>query len=131
MTVTNDPRAGAETAGADASPRLEEFRQEVSELKVTGGAANPERLGMIAGVVLFVAAVILEIVAYSSSSSASDVRDQNDMIILALFGVVLALGAVALFVRYALTRWFRYWLVRLVFEDRQQTDRIVEALKDR
>lgn len=49
------------------------------------------------------------------------------MVILALLGIVLALGSVALFVRYSLSRWFRYWLIRLIHEDRQQTDRIVEA----
>lgn len=112
-------------------PRLQEFQTEVDNLKISGGGANPERSGMIIGIVLFAAAVIIEIVAFSNSSSASDARDQNDMIILALLGVVVALGAVAVFVRYALTRWFRYWLIRLIYEDRQQTDRIVRALEER
>lgn len=119
-----------DTPADDLPPRLQEFQADVDDLKVTGGAAKPERLGMIAGIVLFVAAVVIEIVAFSNSSSATDTRDQNDMIILALLGVVVALGAVALFVRYALTRWFRYWLVRLIYEDRHQTDRIVAALED-
>jgi len=114
----------------DLPPRLQEFQAEVDKLKVTGGKANPERNGMIAGIVLFIAAVVIEIVAFTTSSSASDSRDQTDMVILALLGVVLALGAVALFVRYALTRWFRYWLVRLIYEDRQQTDRLIAAIED-
>ncbi len=120
----NDSPAG------DPPPRLQEFQAEVDAMKVTGGAANPERLGMTAGILLFAAAVVIEIVAFSGSSSASDPQDQTDFVVLALMGVVVALGAVALFVRYALTRWFRYWLVRLIHEDRQQTDRIVAALED-
>jgi hypothetical protein len=111
-------------------PRLQEFQAEVDSMKVTGGAANPERLGMTAGILLFAGAVVIEIVAFSGSSGASDARDQTDFVILGLLGVVVALGAVALFVRYALTRWFRYWLVRLIYEDRQQTDRIIAALED-
>ena len=80
----------------DLPPRLQEFQDEVDKLKVTGRAANPERLGMTAGIVLFVAAIVIEIVAFNGSSSASDSRDQTDFVILALLGVVVALGAVAL-----------------------------------
>nr|NIR37921.1 hypothetical protein [Actinomycetota bacterium]NIS32454.1 hypothetical protein [Actinomycetota bacterium]NIT96264.1 hypothetical protein [Actinomycetota bacterium]NIU19958.1 hypothetical protein [Actinomycetota bacterium]NIU67474.1 hypothetical protein [Actinomycetota bacterium] len=52
------------------------------------------------------------------------------MVILALLGVVLALGAVAVFVRVSLTRWFRYWLVRLIYENRAQTDALRDAIED-
>ena len=49
---------------------------------------------------------------------------------LAIVRFVVAVGAVGLFVRASLTRYFRYWLVRLVYEDRANTDRIVEAIRD-
>lgn len=117
-----------ESPAEELPPRLQEFQNDVDDLKLTGGSANPERRGMILGIVLFVAAVVIEIVAFSSSQSATDPRDQNDMIVLALLGVVLAFGGIGIFVRYSLTRWFRYWLVRLIYEDRAQTDRIVDAL---
>ena len=120
-----------DTPPEELPPRLQEFQTEVDNLRISGGGANPERTWMIVGIVMFVAAVVIEIVAFSTSSSASDPREQTDMVILALLGVVVALGAVAVFVRYALTRWFRYWLIRLIYEDRQQTDRIVQALEDR
>jgi len=110
------------------SPRLEEFQQQVDELKVTGGRANPERTAVTVSIVLFVAAVIIEIIAFSQSSNADDARDQTDMVILALLGVVVALGAVGLFLRASLTRWFRYWLIRLIYEERANTDRMVDAL---
>ncbi|MEZ5166802.1 MAG: hypothetical protein R2695_10030 [Acidimicrobiales bacterium] len=113
------------------SPRLKEFQSQVDELKLTGGRANPERTMVRLGIGLFVVAVIIEIVAYSKSHNTSDQLVQGDMMIIAMLGIVVALGAVALFVRASLTRYFRYWLVRLVFEDRANTDRIVEALKDR
>jgi hypothetical protein len=45
--------------------------------------------------------------------------------------VVLAVIGTGLVVRYALTRYVRYWLVRLIYEDREQTDRIVAALERR
>ncbi len=40
------------------------------------------------------------------------------------------MGAVAMFLRASLTRWFRYWLVRLIYENRASTDRTVEALNE-
>lgn len=113
----------------ETSPRLAEFQAQVDELKLTGGRANPERTMVRLSLALFVVAVAIEIAAFSLSSGASDARDQNDYIILSLLGVVVALGAVALFVRASLTRYFRYWLIRLVYEDRANTDRLVDALR--
>lgn len=108
--------------------RLEQFQAEVDEMKISGGRTNPERTAITLSVLAFAAAVIIEIVAFSQSSSATDARDQTDMIILALLGVVLALGAVAVFIRVSLSRWFRYWLVRLIYENRAQTDALRGAI---
>jgi len=114
----------------DTSPRLQEFQSQVDDLRLTGGKVNPERMAVRGAIALFAIAVVLGLVAYFTSTSASDARDQNDMIILALVAVVIALGAAALFVRASLTRYFRYWLVRLVYEDRANTDRLIEAIKE-
>ena len=115
----------------DTSPRLQEFQSQVDDLRLTGGKVNPERMAVRGAIVLFVIAVALGLAAYFSSTSASDARDQNEMIILALVAVVIAVVAAALFVRASLTRYFRYWLIRLVYEDRANTDRLIDALKDR
>lgn len=111
------------------SPRLQEFQTQVDDLRLSGGKANPERMAIRGAIALFALALVLGLVAYFTSTGATDSRDQNDAIILALFAVIVALGAVGLFVRASITRYFRYWLVRLVYEDRANTDRIVEALK--
>lgn len=110
------------------SPRLQEFQSQVDDLRLTGGRVNPERTAVRVGVVLFLVAVVLGLIAFFGSSSATDSRDQTDFVILALLGVVVALGAVALFIRASMTRYLRYWLIRLVYEDRANTDRLVEAL---
>jgi predicted acyltransferase len=114
-----------------ASERLRQFQDEVSQLRVTGGRANPERQGLVAGIVAWVVAVVLEFVAYFTSHGTDSALEQRDMIILAIFGVVLAVIGTGLVVRFAITRYLRYWLVRLIYEDREQTDRIVAALERR
>jgi uncharacterized membrane protein HdeD (DUF308 family) len=97
----------------ETSPRLQEFQAQVDDLRLSG-----------------VVAVALGLAAYFNSTSLDDARDQNEMIILALVAVVLALGSVGLFVRASMTRYFRYWLVRLVYEDRANTDRLIEAIRE-
>lgn len=119
------------TMSDETSPRLEQFQNQVDELRLSGGSANPERTAVRIAIAMFVGAVIIEIVAFSGSRGTDNSLEQNDFMILAILGVVIALGAVALFIRASVTRYFRYWLVRLIYEDRASTDRIVEALKDR
>jgi len=115
----------------ETSPRLQEFQSQVDDLRLTGGKANPERMAIRASLALFAVAVALALIAYFGSTTAENPLDQTELLILALVAVVLAVGAVGLFVRASLTRYFRYWLVRLVYEDRANTDRLIEALKDK
>ncbi len=115
------------TEGGVASERLREFQTEVNQLRVTGGRANPEKNGLILGFIAWAAAIVLELVAYFTSHGTDNALEQRDMIILALFGVVVAVIGTGLVVRYALTPYIRYWLVRLIKEDREQTDRNVAA----
>ena len=45
------------------------------------------------------------------------------------FLVVLGVGGAAMWLRFSMGRYLRYWLIRLIYEERQQTDDIVEALR--
>ena len=49
--------------------------------------------------------------------------------IAALIGVLVGLVGVALWVRNSLTRYLRYWLIRLIYEDREQTERLIAAIE--
>jgi hypothetical protein len=120
MTTTDLPADQTTT-----SPRLQQFQAEVDGLKVTGGKANPERTGQILGAVLMVVGLILGFYAYFGlSHPASGPLQQGDATTLALLGVAFAVIGTGLFVVFSLTRYFRYWLVRLIYEQRDQTDRL-------
>ena len=56
------------------SPRLEQFRTEVDQLKVSGGRANPERIGRIVGVVLMVVGLGIGVYAYFGLSHRRPIR---------------------------------------------------------
>ena len=120
MTVT-DPTAG----DSELSPRLQQFQAEVEQLKVTGGKSNPERtwtiiggLGMAVGVILSLLSWILT----QGTTSSLDFASYNAM---GNFGIALTVAGTGLFIVMSLRRYFRYWLVRLIYEHRDQTDRIV------
>ena len=107
------------------SPRLEQVRAEVDQLKVSGGRANPERIGRILGVVLMVLGLGLGVYAYFGlSHPTSNPLQQGDATVVGLLGVSFAIVGTGLFVVFSLTRYFRYWLVRLIYEQRAQTDRL-------
>jgi hypothetical protein len=113
-----------------SSPRLAQFQHEVEKLRVTGGTANPERLGATWGVVLLgigvAVAVIGMIIALGGNTD-----DKLDGIAIGIVGVVASVLGLALWIRNSMTRYLRFWLIRLVYEQREQTDHLVAALRSR
>ena len=109
----------------ELSPRLQQFQAEVDQLKVSGGRANPERNGRILGAILMAVGLILGIYAYFGlSHSTSNPLQQGDATVVGLLGVGFTVVGTGLFVVFTLTRYFRYWLVRLIYEQRDIADRV-------
>ena len=120
MTVTDVP-----TSTTTPSPRLQQFQAEVDQLKISGGKANPERYGRDLGAVLMVVGLVLGIYAYFGlSHSTTNPLQQGDATVIGLLGVGCVVAGTGLFVVFSLTRYFRYWLVRLIYEQRDQMDRL-------
>ena len=70
----NDGRHGRATDGTMSSARLAQFQEEVAKLKVTGGGANPERLGAQWGIGLTIVGFVVAIVAWWSALDSGDAR---------------------------------------------------------
>jgi hypothetical protein len=115
------------TAGEPLSPRLQEFQSEVSKLKVTGGRANPERTWVILGGLLMVAGIVITLVAWLLTHGTDNSLEIADYNSLGTFGIALTIAGTGLFLVMSLRRYFRYWLVRLIYEQREQTDRIIDG----
>jgi hypothetical protein len=125
MTTEGTPETST-TSAQPLSPRLQEFQTEVSKLKVTGGRANPERTWSIIGALLMIVGVVLTLVGWLATSNTDDTREFADYNAMGTFGLTLTIAGTGLFLVMSLRRYFRYWLVRLIFEQRDQTDRIVQ-----
>ena len=109
------------------SPRLEEFQREVEDLKVTGGRANPERAWMIVGALGMVVGIVLGIVGWIGTRGTESALDFADYAAMSRFGIALTIAGSTLFTVMSLRRWFRFWLVRLIYEMRDQADKATSA----
>jgi hypothetical protein len=65
--------------------------------------------------------------ALDSKSTLTALRSQ----IIGVAGATLAIVGIVLWARNSLTRYMRYWLIRLVYEQREQTEALIKALRDK
>lgn len=107
-------------AGSD---RLREFEAEVSGLRIKGGSIERERRFTTVGLVLLVAGLAIAVVMAFVSGGASDSRDQYTYLSWGLVGLILAVVGAAVWFRYSLTHYLRYWLLRLIYEERTRGQR--------
>jgi hypothetical protein len=125
-TAEDGVPASAETM---SSERLAQLREEVSKLKVTGGMANPERLAGKWGIGLTIFGFVVAIVSWWSAFNAGNFESIHRSAIFAAIGIGIAIVGMILWIRNSLTRYLRFWLIRLVYEQREQTDRLIAALE--
>jgi len=108
--------------------RIEQLKADIAGLKITDPATGRDQLAVRLGVAAMLAGAVLPVVAYAMSHGTTNELAQRDAIILGLLGVALAVIGGALYLKGALSRFLRFWLVRDLHERRAQTDRVVTAL---
>ena len=117
---------------ADASradqERLERFKQEISEMGLRDPATSRDRTLLRLGATGLILGPAIAIAGYFMSHATSKPLEQGDATIVSLIGLTLTVAAGALFVRYSMAMFLRFWLARLSFEQQAQTDRVVAAL---
>jgi hypothetical protein len=104
--------------------RIEQFRTDIAEMRVKDPVTGRETNLLRLGVLLMVGGVALTMVAYSASHGTRLDLDQRDDIIAALIGVTLTISGAALFLRYSMAQFLRFWLARLIYEQRAATERL-------
>jgi hypothetical protein len=115
----------------ERSERVEQFKADIAEMGVKDPSVARDRLLLRASVALMALGPVLGIIGYFLSHGTDNPLQQRDAIVLSLIGVSCAVSGGALFVRYALASFMRFWLARLCWEQQAQTDRVVAALEDR
>jgi len=110
--------------------RIDEFKKEIADMRVRPPEDSAERVWLIAGLVLPLLGLGAIVLGWWGASGSAYPADQLPYVISGgLLGVGLIVAGAALFVRYSMTRYMRFWLLRVIYEERAQTDRTVETLE--
>lgn len=101
----------------------------IDELHVPEPSADAESVLLKLGVALPILGLVLILVAYWNAAGSKYVADQIPMLLSGgILGIGLAILGLGLFLRFSLARLLRFWLARLIVEQQEQTDRVVDAL---
>ena len=106
--------------------RADRFVRELGELKIPDPAAGRPRLWLRLGAVLMVLGPVLAVSAYLISHRTTDALVQRDAITVALGGVTVSIVGSALFLRYSLTGFLRFWMARQSYDLSLLADRVFE-----
>jgi hypothetical protein len=109
----------------ESQERVEQFQREIADMKLRDPATSRDRLWLGLGIALMVVGVVLAGIAYPISHNTTNPLVQSDAITIALAGIACAVVGAALFVRYSVASFLRFWLARLIYEQKAQTDRLL------
>jgi magnesium-transporting ATPase (P-type) len=109
--------------------RVEQFTAEIADMKLPDTASSRDRTLLRVGLALMAVGVVTGIVAYVIGHGTTNPLQQRDAIVIAVIGLTVTVVGSALFLRYSIAQFLRFWLARLSWENQAQTDRIVEAVR--
>jgi hypothetical protein len=104
--------------------RADRFVRELAELKIPDPAAGRPRLWQRLGAALMVLGPVLGVVAYLVSHRTSSQLVQADAITIGLGAVTISVVGSAIFLRYSLTGFLRFWMARQSHEFTALADRL-------
>ena len=107
--------------------RVQQFRADIAEMRIKGPVTRRDAFGLRLGVGLVVVGVAMTILSSLSSRATTIDLNQRDDIVTALAGTAATVVGGALFLRYSLGKFLRFWLSRLIYEQRAQTDRLLTS----
>ena len=111
--------------------RVEQFKTEIAEMNLRDPSTTRDRQLLRLGTGLLVVGIAVGIYAYSLSHGTNDALQQRDAIVVGLIAVSISIAGAALFVRYSIAQFLRFWIARLTYEQQAQTDRVVDAIKQK
>jgi len=108
--------------------RVERFKEEINDMGLRDPATSRDRTLLRLGAAGLILGPAIAIAGYFMSHATSKALEQGDATIVSIIGLTLTVAAGALFVRYSMAMFLRFWLARLSFEQQAQTDRLVAAM---
>src|SRR4051794_15827123 len=110
----------------ESPDRVEQFKSDIAEMRIKDPATARDVLLLRVGAALMVVGIAVTVVSYFMSHGTSDALAQNDALTVGMIGIAIAVVGGATFLRYSLAQFLRFWLARLIYEQRAQTDRMLK-----
>ncbi len=104
-----------DTTTGTTDERLDRFDAALDQ--IGHGASGNDRRWALAGLLVMALGVVVAIAAYATSTSMSDQRDVISAVILAVIGLAVVVAGAAVFVRYSLTEFLRFWMLRMLLQE--------------
>lgn len=105
MTDTNTAR----------NERLDRFDEALD--RIGHRSSGNDRRWAMAGLVVMAVGIVVTIVAYVVSTGEEALGDVVETVVLASIGVSLVIAGAAVFVRFSLTEFLRFWMLRMLLQD--------------
>jgi len=115
------------TSDPAPEPRAERFVRELAELKIPDPATARAALWLRLGGALMAAGLVLGAVAFPLAHGTDNALAQGDALAIGIGGVGAAVVGAALFLRYSLTGFLRFWLARQSYDLDRLGDRLTAA----
>lgn len=125
MTQTSTRADGDQAASAAAHA----LQDRLGGAPLPGPVATRERTLLRLGGTLLVVGPLWAVVAYFVSHAADSSLQQRDALVAAVFGACLTMVGAALFLRYSIGRFLRFWLARLSYEQEAQAARLAQVVE--
>src|SRR3954466_7350474 len=109
--------------------RVERFKAEAAELNLKAGNTGREAQFQALGALLMLVGAIGAFIAYLGATGAAPTGDVMEMVGLGGAFLTMAVVGSALFLRYSLAKFMRFWLLRQLYEGQAHIDQVVEAIK--
>src|SRR5919108_3106108 len=106
--------------------RADRIVRELAELKIPDPAAGRDALWLRLGAALMILGLMLGAAAYLIAHGTRDPLVQRDAITIGLLGIGGTVVGSALFLRYSLTGYLRFWMARQSFDLAVLADRLLE-----
>jgi hypothetical protein len=113
------------TEASAASPvgaRTESFKEEVRSLKIKDSNAGRDTLFVRLGLAAMLVGVVVSVIGYFVSHGTNNLLTQNDSLTIGMIGIAVTIAGGAVFLRYSLAGFLRFWLARFIFEQQKGRD---------
>ena len=108
--------------------RVERFKAEAAELNRKAGSQSKEGVLQAVGALMMVAGVVVSLIAFMASTGLEAEGDIMEMIVLAIAMLAVAVTGAAMFLRYSMAKFLRFWLLRQMYEGQAHVDQVVSAI---